>query len=51
VNTDDVIDVKKGRHPVVEKTLPAGEPFIPNDIYLDNSEVPDSDDHRAEYGG
>ncbi len=38
VNTDDVIEVKKGRHPVVEKTLPAGEPFIPNDIRLDNSE-------------
>lgn len=38
VNDEDVIDVKKGRHPVVEKTLPAGEPFIPNDIYLDNSE-------------
>lgn len=38
INTGDVIDVKKGRHPVVEKTLPAGEPFIPNDIYLDNSE-------------
>ena len=38
VNDEDIIDVKKGRHPVVEKTLPAGEPFIPNDIYLDNSE-------------
>ncbi|MDZ7719836.1 MAG: DNA mismatch repair protein MutS [Balneolaceae bacterium] len=38
VNDGDVVDVKKGRHPVVEKTLPAGEPFIPNDIYLDNSE-------------
>jgi DNA mismatch repair protein MutS len=38
VNTGDVIDVKRGRHPVVEKTLPPGEPFIPNDIYLDNSE-------------
>jgi len=34
----DVIDIKKGRHPVVEKSLPAGEPFIPNDIYLDNSD-------------
>jgi DNA mismatch repair protein MutS len=34
----DVIDIKAGRHPVVEKSLPAGEPFIPNDIYLDNSE-------------
>ena len=38
INTEDVIEVKKGRHPVVEKTLPAGEPFIPNDVYLDNSE-------------
>ncbi|WP_069132281.1 DNA mismatch repair protein MutS [Rhodohalobacter halophilus] len=38
INEEDVIDVKKGRHPVVEKTLEAGEPFIPNDIYLDNSE-------------
>ncbi len=38
VNTGDEIDVKKGRHPVVEKTLPAGEPFIPNDIFLNNSD-------------
>ncbi|REL39250.1 DNA mismatch repair protein MutS [Rhodohalobacter sp. SW132] len=38
INTEDVVDVKKGRHPVVEKTLDAGDPFIPNDIYLDNSE-------------
>ncbi len=38
ITISDVIDVKKGRHPVVEKTLAAGEPFIPNDIYLDNSE-------------
>ena len=38
VTEGDVIDIKKGRHPVVEKSLPAGEPFIPNDIYLDNTE-------------
>lgn len=38
ITDDDEIEVKKGRHPVVEKTLPAGEPFIPNDIYLDNRE-------------
>jgi len=38
INTGDVLDIKKARHPVVEKTLDAGEPFIPNDIYLDNSE-------------
>ncbi len=33
---DQVIDITKGRHPVVEKTLPPGEPFIPNDIRLEN---------------
>ena len=38
ISEDDVIEVKKGRHPVVEKTLSAGEPFIPNDIFLDNKE-------------
>ncbi len=37
VNESDMITVKKGRHPVVEQTLPAGEPFIPNDITMDNS--------------
>ncbi len=31
---EEEIDIKKGRHPVVERTLPLGEPFIPNDIYL-----------------
>jgi len=38
INTGDVLNIKRARHPVVEKTLPPGEPFIPNDIYLDNSE-------------
>lgn len=38
VRDSDVIDIKKGRHPVVEQSLPLGEPFIPNDIYLNNSE-------------
>ena len=38
VNEDDLVRIKRGRHPVVERTLPAGEPFIPNDIILDNSE-------------
>ncbi len=33
---DQTINIKKGRHPVVEKTLPPGEPFIPNNIHLDN---------------
>jgi len=29
------IDIEEGRHPVVEQTLPAGDPFIPNDMELD----------------
>ncbi|WP_263788700.1 DNA mismatch repair protein MutS [Salinibacter grassmerensis] len=29
------IDIEEGRHPVVEQTLPPGDPFIPNDMYLD----------------
>lgn len=28
--------IKEGRHPVIEKQLPAGESYVPNDIYLDN---------------
>jgi len=35
LDTGSVIDIKKARHPVVEKSLAIGEPFIPNDIYLD----------------
>ena len=30
------IDIKKGRHPVIEQMLPPGEPYIDNDVYLDN---------------
>jgi len=36
VSEDDRIEIKKGRHPVVERSLPMGEPFIPNDIRLNN---------------
>lgn len=32
------LDLKDVRHPVIEKQLPIGEAYIPNDIYLDNSE-------------
>jgi len=28
--------IKSGRHPVIEKQLPVGESYVPNDIYLDN---------------
>lgn len=33
LDTGDIIDIKAGRHPVVEKLLP-GEPFTPNDSHL-----------------
>ncbi len=29
------IDLKEARHPIIEKSLPLGEKYIPNDIYLD----------------
>lgn len=35
VDESDVIDIKGGRHPVIEKQLPPGEPYIANDVYLD----------------
>lgn len=35
VDDAQAISIKAGRHPVVERTLPMGEPFIPNDIHLD----------------
>ncbi len=38
VRDSEEINIKKGRHPVVEKSLPLGEPFIPNDIELNNAE-------------
>lgn len=32
----DSLEIKDGRHPVIEKQLPLGESYVPNDIYLDN---------------
>ena len=37
LNTDGVIDIKGGRHPVVEKML-ANDSFVENDTYLNNAE-------------
>jgi DNA mismatch repair protein MutS len=33
-----IIDIREGRHPVIEKQLPAGESYIPNDLFLDNDD-------------
>ena len=35
VDDSDVLDIKGGRHPVIEKQLPPGEPYIANDVHLD----------------
>lgn len=35
VDDSDVIDIKGGRHPVIEKQLPTGETYVSNDVYLD----------------
>ena len=36
ITEEKVIDIKEGRHPVIERMLPAGEQYVPNNIYLDN---------------
>ena len=35
ISSDNVLDIKQGRHPVIETQLPLGEHYVPNDIYLD----------------
>lgn len=35
VDSSDVIDIRQGRHPVIETQLPPGESYVPNDIKLD----------------
>ena len=35
IEDSDVIDIKQGRHPVIETQLPLGEHYVPNDILLD----------------
>ncbi len=36
VNDGEVIDIKQGRHPVIEKQLPIGEKYVANDLMLDS---------------
>jgi DNA mismatch repair protein MutS len=37
LNDSTKLDIKGGRHPVIERQLPPGESYIPNDVFLDNS--------------
>ncbi|MCB9328052.1 MAG: DNA mismatch repair protein MutS [Lewinellaceae bacterium] len=39
INDSTLIDIKQGRHPVIESQLPLGESYIPNDILLDNEDT------------
>jgi len=36
INDSFIIDIKNGRHPVIENQMPPGEAYIPNNVYLDN---------------
>ena len=36
IDDTEVIDIRQGRHPVIETELPLGERYVPNDILLDN---------------
>ncbi len=38
LNEDFTIDIKAGRHPVIEQQMPIGERYVPNDVYLDHEE-------------
>jgi len=35
ITDSDTIDIKQGRHPVIETQLPIDQPYVPNDVYLD----------------
>ncbi len=36
IDNSEVLDIRQGRHPVIEQELPLGEQYIPNNILLDN---------------
>ncbi len=36
INEEKLIDIKGGRHPVIERQLRLGDEYVPNDVYLDN---------------
>jgi DNA mismatch repair protein MutS len=38
VNHSEMIEIKQGRHPVIERGLPMGESYVPNDVSLDTRE-------------
>lgn len=37
ISEGNELDIKEGRHPVIEQQLPVGESYVPNDVYLDDA--------------
>lgn len=35
ISEENILDIKQGRHPVIERGMAVGESYIPNDLYLD----------------
>ena len=38
ISDNNILEIKEGRHPVIERNLPIGEEYISNDVFLDNKE-------------
>ena len=38
ITDENIIDIRQGRHPVIETEMPAGEKYVPNDIMLDDKQ-------------
>ena len=36
ISEEDILDIKQGRHPVIERQMGVGETYIPNDLFLDS---------------
>jgi len=36
ISEEKILEIRKGRHPVIEQQLPFGELYVPNDVFLDN---------------
>ncbi len=38
ITDEKIINIKEGRHPVIEQQLPLGESYVPNDLFLDDTQ-------------
>lgn len=51
VEDSEVIDIRQGRHPVIEKQLPVGEKYIANDVFTGLGNPANHYHYRSQYGG